>query len=79
LQQAVDSLLAFYDVNPSVAVLNMNLARVLIKGRQKELALFLIARVYSSAHSAEERAGIRTIQQQIEADDFDVSTIDRIL
>jgi len=79
LQLAVDSLLEFYDVNPSVTVLNMNLARVLIKGKQKELALYLIARAYSSAHAAEEREEIRSIQRRIEADDFDISTIDRIL
>jgi tetratricopeptide (TPR) repeat protein len=79
LQEAVDSLLAFYDVNPSVAVLNMNLARVLIKGRQKDLALYLLSRVYSSAHSEDERTRIRAIQQQIEAEDFDIDTVDQIL
>jgi len=79
LQKAADSLLMFYDVNPSVSTLNMNLARVLIKGNQKDLALFLIDRAFSGAHSEEARDEIRRIRQRIEADDFDVSTIDRIL
>ena len=57
----------------------MALARVLVKGRQIELASYLLSRVYSATHSEETRTRIRAIQDAIESDDFDIASIDSML
>lgn len=71
LQRAADTLLRSYDINPSVPTLNAALAQVLIRGRQIELASYLLSRIYSATHSEELRAQIRRAQEIIHAEDFD--------
>jgi tetratricopeptide (TPR) repeat protein len=79
IQRAADALLESYDINPSVPRLNTALARVLVKGRQIELASYLLSRVYSATHSEETRTRIRAIQDAIESDEFDIASIDSML
>lgn len=66
LQHAADTLLAAYDLNPSVPRLNRNLARVLIKGRQHEFGSYLVSRLYSASHSEAYRAGLLELLQDLE-------------
>jgi tetratricopeptide (TPR) repeat protein len=71
LQAAADTLLKAYDISPSIPRLNINLARVLIKGGQRDLGAYLISRLYSASHSQEARAEFKAIRQQIEAGEVD--------
>lgn len=79
LQRAADTLLDSYDVNPSVPPLNLSLARVLLKGRQVELASYLISRVYSASHSQETRDRLRLLKSIIESEAFDIDDISEYL
>jgi tetratricopeptide (TPR) repeat protein len=71
LQAAADTLLKAYDISPSIPRLNVNLARVLIKGGQRDLGAYLVSRLYSATHSEEARAEFKAIRQQIEAGEVD--------
>ena len=75
LQSAVDTLLRSYDINPSVPRLNSNLARILIKGQQPELATFLLRRLFSATHSEEARAAYAEIIDEIADGEYDVESI----
>jgi tetratricopeptide (TPR) repeat protein len=75
LQKAADTLLRSYDINPSVPRLNENLARVLIKGRQPELAAYLLRRLYSATHNTEQRVKLLAIIEEIEDGDYDADAI----
>jgi tetratricopeptide (TPR) repeat protein len=79
LQRSADTLLQFYDIYSSFRPLNLMLARILIKGRQTELASDLISREYSATDSEETRAKLREIQRRIEDRDSAIAAIDELL
>jgi tetratricopeptide (TPR) repeat protein len=79
LQLAADTLLMFYDLDPSIPELNLLLARVLAKGGQKELASYLISRTISASVSSLGREYLRDVQRQIETEDPDAATLDELL
>ncbi len=79
LRLAADSLLSAYKLNRSIPRLNINLARVLIKGQQPAYASYLLTRLYSATHSEDTRAAIRQILQDIEAGDVDIDALDSLL
>jgi tetratricopeptide (TPR) repeat protein len=76
LQVAADTLLEAYDLSPSIPRLNINLARVLVKGGQKDLAAYLVSRLYSATHSDEGRELYRTIRKEIEDGNVDLKKLD---
>jgi tetratricopeptide (TPR) repeat protein len=65
LQKAVDSLLAGYELSPSLR-LNRDLARVLIKGSQPKLASYLLSRMVNVSHVDARRSGMREIIADLE-------------
>lgn len=75
LQPAADALFRSYDINPSVQRLNMALVRVMIKGRQPEVAAYLVSRMYSASHSEEARARLLELRDDIEAGTVDLEEI----
>jgi tetratricopeptide (TPR) repeat protein len=79
LQRAVETLMQGFNINPSIPRLNLSLARVLLKAEQTEPAVYLITRIYSASHSAEGRAQLRALQQQIEDGTLDIEKIDELL
>ena len=78
IQSAVDTLLRSYEINPSVPTLNWALARLLAKGRQFELASYVLSRIYSATHSDEARQQISSIQEALEAADPNSFDVDQI-
>lgn len=73
LQQAVDALLAGYDIHPVSPRLNMDLARVLIKGRQHDYASYLASRLYSVSHSERWRTGLQSLIEDLADKDVDIT------
>jgi tetratricopeptide (TPR) repeat protein len=73
LQDAVDELLAGYDINPLSPRLNMDLARALIKGRQHDYAAYLASRVYSASHAEEWRTGLEALMDDLADKDVDIT------
>jgi Flp pilus assembly protein TadD len=73
LQNAVDALLAGYDLNSASPWLNTNLVRVLIKGRQHEYASYLASRLYSMSHAEEWRTGLKTLMDDLADKDVDIT------
>ena len=65
LQNAADALLSGYDLGPSPR-LNRDLARVLIKGGQHELASYLLSRMLSVSHADEWRNDLRALIDDLE-------------
>ena len=65
LQNATDALLRGYELSPSPR-LNLELARVLIKGGQHELASYLLSRMVSASHDEDWRSSVREIVTDLE-------------
>jgi tetratricopeptide (TPR) repeat protein len=65
LQNAVDTLLSGYEQSPSL-VLNLALARVLIKGGQHELASYLLSRLVNVTHADVWRTAVREVVADLE-------------
>jgi tetratricopeptide (TPR) repeat protein len=79
LQSATDALLDGYDLNPTSPRLNLNLARVLIKGSQHELASYLLRRLYSASHADDWRADLRAIIDDLEDGEADIANHERLV
>ena len=73
LQNAADTLLGGYDLNPTSPRLNLELTRVLIKGRQHELASYLLRRLISASHADAWRGELRAIIDDLEDGVADVA------
>lgn len=79
LQSAVDTLLMSYDINPSVSRLNINLARVLIRGRQPQLATYLLNRLHNGTHDEDARIRLTEIMTALADDDYDAEDVVALL
>lgn len=69
LQAAADTLFSSHDINPSSARLNFALIGVMLKGRQPEVASYLVSRLYSASHSDGERERLAELQEAIDNND----------
>jgi hypothetical protein len=76
LQLGANALLEAFSQNRSVELINRSLIRMMLKGQQKDFALYLVARLYSGAHSEAGRAALKELQTSIENGTVDIASLE---
>ena len=65
LQRAADVMMEAWRSNPTITRVNVNLARIFLKGGRPDYAELVLSRVYSSSHAEERRSEIEEILRAV--------------